>query len=112
MAEKDGINLSLTAAGKVKASGNEAMLYKWQPMIKEYKPELIKSLKEKTKEFESLYEYLAPLHGWIELDRQAWASDLERCPDETMNCLRALKSAWNNGRYGCPTSEDWARLKH
>lgn len=112
MAEKDGICLSLTTAGKVKAIGNEAMLSKWLPTIKEFKLELIKSLRAKTKEFELLYEYLAPLHGWIDLDYQAWISDLESCPDETINCLRALKSAWNNGRYGCPTQEDWGRQKH
>ena len=40
-AEQDGVRLALSAAGTLKASGDEVRIAYWLPVIREHKPEII-----------------------------------------------------------------------
>ena len=42
----DGVLLKLSAEGALKATGNRQQVDKWAPIIREYKPEIIKTLSE------------------------------------------------------------------
>jgi hypothetical protein len=107
LAEKDGLTIRLSLDGKLKVTGSSQGFNKWATTIKENKPQLVEVLKRTNPEFNQLYEYLAPLHNWNELDREAWLDDLKKTPDVVINCLKALKRSWDKGRYGAMIQNDW-----
>lgn len=107
LAEKDGVTIRLSLGGKLKITGSTQGFAKWIETIKESKPQLVEILKRTNPEFNQLYEYLAPLQNWDELDRDAWLDDLKQNPDITINCLKAIKQSWDQGRYGAMTQGDW-----
>jgi hypothetical protein len=44
-AEMDGVALALSATGTIKATGDQAAVNRWLPMIREHKPAIIEALK-------------------------------------------------------------------
>lgn len=56
-----------------------------------------------------LYKELQILNDWNELDREAWLMDYEENPELTIKCLIALKSSWDNGRFGKMIPSDWPK---
>lgn len=107
MAEKEGLTLKLLPNRKIKLAGTEASYKKWASTIAEYKEQIILILESENREFIDLYEYLAPLCKWTAVDYQAWQQDLIEMPTETINCLKALKKSWVEGRFGMMVSSDW-----
>lgn len=107
MAEKEGLTLKLLPNKKIKLAGSEAIYKKWVEAISENKEQIIQILQVENREFDSLYEYLAPLCKWTTLDYQAWREDLNEMPTETIDCLKALKKSWVEGRFGAMINSDW-----
>jgi hypothetical protein len=107
MAERDGLTLKLLPNRKIKLAGNEAIYKKWVSTIAEHKEQIIRVLESENREFNALYEYLAPLCKWTAMDYQAWQQDLIDMPTETLNCLKALKKSWREGRFGVMIKSDW-----
>lgn len=107
MAEKEGLTLKLLPNRKIKLVGNEEIYKKWASTIAEHKEQIIRILECENREFMDLYEYLAPLCKWTAMDYQAWQQDLIEIPTETLNCLKALKKSWIEGRFGVMINSDW-----
>lgn len=60
-ATADGVNLSLSAAGKIKASGEQEAVSRWLPAIHEHKPAVVKALLEAG----ALSGDLAAVRAWL-----------------------------------------------
>jgi hypothetical protein len=107
MAEKEGLTLKLLPNRKIKLAGHEAIYKKWASTIAEHKEQIIRVLESENREFINLYEYLAPLCKWTAMDYQAWQQDLIEMQNETLDCLKALKRSWAEGRFGAMINSDW-----
>jgi hypothetical protein len=107
MAEKDGLAIKLLPNKKIKLIGSEQIYDKWVCAISEHKEAIINLLAIENTEFQSLYDHLAPLCNWTAMDYQAWREDLIQMPTETLNCLKALKKSWAEGRFGIMVDSDW-----
>ena len=107
MAEKEGLTLKLLPNKKIKLVGTKEIYDKWAFTIAEHKEQIIKVLELENREFNALYEYLAQLCKWTAMDYQAWQQDLIEMPNETLDCLKALKKSWAEGRFGAMINSDW-----
>ena len=97
-AAADGVTLTLTSAGTIKAAGDSATVAKWLPSIREHKPGLVAVLAandgegfaftppgDPANDDEALQERVAIMmegSGWSEakaLEEARWQADKERC---------------------------------
>jgi hypothetical protein len=106
LAEQDGVRLNLSSNGKIKIVGSESNLDKWQSTLQEHKPQIIEILTI-ANSFEKLYAFLAPKYEWGDLDYEAWRNDFQLDPQLTCKTLRALRNAYQEGRYQNICHKDW-----
>ncbi len=97
-ATADGVNLTLSGTGTIKASGDQAAINRWVPILREHKPGILAVLIESGAELftftppgdqanddEALQERVAIMmegNGWDEaaaLREARWGADRERC---------------------------------
>ena len=106
LVEKDGVRLNLSPDGKIRIIGSQSNLDKWQSTLQEHKLEIVEILTI-ANSFEALYAYLAPKYEWGDLDYSAWKKDFQLDPRLTCKTLRALKNAYQEGRYQNICHKDW-----
>lgn len=110
LAEKNGVRLNLAPNGKIKISGSQLNIDRWEPELQEHKIKIIEIL-QMAKIFEKLYTHLAPKYEWGDVDYQAWKSDFKIEPALTIQTLNALKNAYQEGRYQNMCKKDWIPIQ-
>ena len=78
-AAADGVRLSLSPAGTIKATGDQAAVNRWLPLIREHKPAITKALLEasaSTSELEAIWAWLVFIG---ETDPAIIAEVLDKC---------------------------------
>ena len=97
-AKAEGVILALSPVGTITATGNEAAVYRWLPLIRENKPGIVAVLQEAVNEVfsfsapgdpandsEALAEraaIMAEANGWNDataMQEARWQADRERC---------------------------------
>lgn len=78
-AAADGVRLSLSPAGTIKATGDQAPVNRWLPVIREHKPAIVKALLEAS----ALTGELEAIRAWLafigENDPAIIAEVLDKC---------------------------------
>lgn len=66
-ATADGVNLTLSGSGKVKAAGNQAAVNRWLTLISEHKPGIIEAL-QPAAELKRLVRLCGEFYGFTEAE--------------------------------------------
>lgn len=97
----DGVTLSRSPTGSIKATGNSAAVNRWLPAIREHKAELIAALRLVVPgEIERLIGQVMRLRDCPDADREAFAADWRQDPEGIEQALKHLANHYggNHGR--------------
>ena len=109
-AAMDGVILSISAPGKVKAAGSKGQVDKWLPTIREYKISLIALLSAPVSETEKVERVITFPHlllDSVDVLPDAETVDSPETEDDRRLCTQCLNMRWRTctvARLGGPVS--------
>lgn len=96
-AEADGVNLTLSTAGKIKASGNQKAVSRWLALISENKPGIIEAL-QPANELRRLVRLCGDFYGFTEAEHVEALATAMSDYNSAMLCFTTMQREIHTGR--------------
>jgi hypothetical protein len=89
-AEADGVNLTLSTAGKIKASGNQKAVSRWLVLISENKPGIIEAL-QPANELRRLVRLCGEFYGFTDAEHAEALTTALADFNSAMKCFSTME---------------------
>lgn len=95
-AEADGVNLTLSGSGKIKASGKRESVNRWLTLISEHKPGIIEAL-QPAAELKRLVRLCGEFYGFTEVEHAEALAVAMADFDSAMTCFSTMEREIQTG---------------